>query len=55
MKREFLGLRTAIYKVPDSKWYRTLLGLDPYFDRSFYVGFNVSGFEPCSGRKARSG
>lgn len=49
MKREFLGLRTAIYKVPDiqagKKWYRTILGFDPYFDQPFYVGFNVGGFE----------
>jgi len=45
----FLGLRTAIYYVPDldkaKTWYRTLLGIDPYFDQPFYVGFNVGGFE----------
>jgi catechol 2,3-dioxygenase-like lactoylglutathione lyase family enzyme len=45
----FLGLRTAIYAVPDVPrarvWYRELLGLDPYFDEPFYVGFNVGGFE----------
>src|SRR5262249_13785039 len=43
------GLRTAIYYVPDldkaKTWYRTLLGIDPYFDQPFYVGFNVGGFE----------
>ena len=45
----FLGLRTAIYYVPDIEraktWYRSLLGVDPYFDQPFYVGFNVGGFE----------
>jgi predicted enzyme related to lactoylglutathione lyase len=45
----FLGLRTAIYYVPDIEqakaWYRSVLGIDPYFDQPFYVGFNVGGFE----------
>ncbi len=45
----FLGLRTAIYQVPDLEtaktWYATLLGIAPYFDQPFYVGFNVGGFE----------
>ena len=45
----FLGLRTAIYYVPDLErakaWYRSVLGIDPYFDQPFYVGFNVGGFE----------
>jgi len=45
----FLGLRTAIYYVPDMEkakaWYRTLLGIEPYFDQPFYIGFNVGGFE----------
>ena len=44
-----LGLRTAIYHVPDldraKSWYRSVLGIDPYFDQPFYVGFNVGGFE----------
>jgi predicted enzyme related to lactoylglutathione lyase len=44
-----LGLRTAIYHVPDMErakaWYRTLLGVEPYFDQPFYIGFNVGGFE----------
>lgn len=43
------GLRTVIYKVSDideaREWYRTVLGLKPYFDEPFYVGFNVGGFE----------
>ena len=45
----FLGLRSAIAAVPDlpraKAWYRELLGVEPYFDQPFYVGFNVSGFE----------
>ena len=45
----FLGLRTVVYYVPDMKrardWYATLLGIEPYFDQPFYIGFNVGGFE----------
>ncbi|HEX4965082.1 MAG TPA: VOC family protein [Thermoanaerobaculia bacterium] len=45
----FLGLRTAIYTVPDLErakaWYSALFGAKPYFDEPFYVGFNVGGFE----------
>lgn len=48
-KEEFLGLRTVIYKVDDiqkaKEWYSKVLGKAPYFDESFYVGFNVSGYE----------
>ena len=44
-----LGLRTAIYPAPDlaraKAWYRDLLGVAPYFDQPFYVGFAVGGFE----------
>ena len=44
-----LGLRTAIYPVPDlthgKRWYSAVLGQDPYFDQPFYVGFSVGGFE----------
>ena len=44
-----LGLRTAIYPAPDlgaaKVWYSKLLGLAPYFDEPFYVGFSVGGFE----------
>jgi predicted enzyme related to lactoylglutathione lyase len=44
-----LGLRTAIYRVADlgaaKDWYRSVLGVDPYFDEPFYVGFNAGGFE----------
>ena len=45
----FLGLRTVIYYVPDvakaRDWYAQALGVKPYFDEPFYVGFNVGGFE----------
>jgi len=45
----FLGLRTAVYYAPDldraKAWYRSVLGIDPYFDTPYYVGFNVGGFE----------
>jgi predicted enzyme related to lactoylglutathione lyase len=45
----FLGLRTAAYQVKDlakaKSWYSSVLGLQPYFDQPFYVGFNVGGYE----------
>ena len=45
----FLGLRTAIYHVSDidrgKHWYSKVLGVQPYFDQPFYVGFNVGGYE----------
>jgi predicted enzyme related to lactoylglutathione lyase len=44
-----LGLRTATYHVGDIEqgrdWYAKALGIQPYFDQPFYVGFNVGGFE----------
>lgn len=44
-----LGLRTAIYPVPDlaagKAWYSQVVGQPPYFDEPFYVGFSVGGFE----------
>lgn len=44
-----LGLRTVIYRVNDIEkakaWYSRALGLAPYFDQPFYVGFNVGGYE----------
>ncbi len=46
---QFLGLRTAVYPVNDieraKRWYHDALGIAPYFDQSFYVGFAVGGFE----------
>lgn len=45
----FLGLRTAKYTARDlaaaKEWYAEVLGIAPYFDEPFYVGFNVGGFE----------
>lgn len=45
----FRGLRTAIYPAPDlsaaKAWYTKALGIEPYFDQPFYVGFSVGGFE----------
>ena len=45
----FLGLRTAIYHAPDlakaKSWYSKILGIEPYFDQPFYVGFDVGGYE----------
>jgi len=44
-----LGLRTAIYPITDlaaaKAWYAQALGVAPYFDEPFYVGFSVGGFE----------
>jgi predicted enzyme related to lactoylglutathione lyase len=59
----FLGLRSAIYQVKDLErakdWYRSVLGIGPYFDEPFYVGFNVGGFElglhPAEGANATGG
>ena len=44
-----LGLRTVAYPAPDlaraKQWYAEVLGVPPYFDEPFYVGFSVGGFE----------
>src|SRR5262249_24424200 len=60
-----LGLRTAKYHVDDVErgrdWYTRALGVQPYFDQPFYVGFNVGGFElgldpdPRPGKEAGAG
>ena len=43
------GLRTVIYPVTDLEkgkaWYSEVLGVKPYFDEPFYVGFSAGGFE----------
>ena len=43
------GPRTVVYSVPDlaraKDWYTEALGVKPYFDESYYVGFNVGGYE----------
>src|SRR5262245_14808640 len=45
----FQGLRSVIYHAPDlqraKEWYARALGVQPYFDQPFYVGFNVAGYE----------
>jgi lactoylglutathione lyase len=49
MPSNFLGLRTIGYHVGDiekaKEWYTKILGVDPYFDQPFYVGYNVGGYE----------
>ena len=45
----FRGLYTVLYHAPDiakaKAWYSSVLGIAPYFDEPFYVGFSVSGYE----------
>jgi catechol 2,3-dioxygenase-like lactoylglutathione lyase family enzyme len=45
----FLGLRTVVYPAPDlaasKAWWTAALGVQPYFDQPFYVGFNPGGYE----------
>ena len=45
----FVGLRTVVYPVEDldeaKRWWSGVLGIEPYFDQPFYVGFNVNGYE----------
>ena len=49
MTGTILGLRTTIYKVGDidaaKQWYADAFQVEPYFDESSYVGFNVAGYE----------
>lgn len=44
-----LGLRSALYAAPDleagKRFYTAVLGVAPYFDEPFYVGYAVGGFE----------
>ncbi len=44
-----LGLRTIIYPAPDldaaKAAFTAALGVGPYFDQPFYVGFDVGGYE----------
>ena len=46
---QVLGLRTTIYIVDDlsdaKQWYSKAFETLPYFDESFYVGFNIAGYE----------
>ena len=43
------GLGTVIYHVGDlheaKSWYSRAFQQTPYFDESFYVGFNIGGYE----------
>ena len=43
------GLRTVIYPTTDldaaRSWWTALLGVEPYFDQDFYVGYEVGGYE----------
>ncbi|HQY64782.1 MAG: VOC family protein [Myxococcales bacterium] len=45
----FQGLRTLTLQVTDlaaaKAWYTRAMGVAPYFDEPFYVGFNVGGYE----------
>ena len=45
----FLGLRTQVYPAPDlaasKAWWTEVLGIKPYFDEPFFVGFNPGGYE----------
>ncbi|MFJ9411302.1 VOC family protein [Streptomyces sp. NPDC101393] len=45
----FLGLRVVMYPAPDvvasKAWWTSVLGVEPYFDESYYVGYHVGGFE----------
>jgi len=49
MALPLLGLRTVIYPAPDlaeaTAWWSDLLGVGPYFEEPFYVGFDVGGYE----------
>lgn len=46
---KLLGLRTLIYPSDnletDTAWWSGVLGYAPYFNESFYVGFDVGGYE----------
>ena len=45
----FLGLRTVVLHVHELEaakaWYAKALGIAPYYDTPYYVGFNVAGYE----------
>lgn len=45
----FLGIRTVIYPAPDlaaaKAWWTAILGIEPYFDEPFFVGFSPGGYE----------
>lgn len=43
------GLRTVIYPAPQldasKAWWTQVLGVEPYFDEPFYVGYSIAGYE----------
>jgi len=43
------GLRTVIYPAPEldaaKAWWTQTLGVEPYFDEPFYVGYSIAGYE----------
>lgn len=45
----FLGLRTAVYHVNNidkgKDWYSLAFEINPYFNKPFYVGYDIGGFE----------
>jgi catechol 2,3-dioxygenase-like lactoylglutathione lyase family enzyme len=45
----YLGIRSVIYPAPDltaaRDWFAGVLGIQPYFDEPFYVGFSLGGYE----------
>lgn len=49
MSTSLHGLRTVIYPARDlataTLWWAELLGVRPYFEEPFYVGFEVGGYE----------
>ncbi|TRX61412.1 VOC family protein [Fulvivirga sp. M361] len=49
MAKTFQGLRTTIYRVSDlpkaTAWYAEIFETAPYFNDTFYVGFNIAGYE----------
>lgn len=49
MALSLLGLRTVIYPALDldasKAWWSRLLGVPPYFDEQFYVGYHIAGYE----------
>lgn len=57
----FIGLKTAVYQVKDLQeakaWYARVMGVQPYFDQPFYVGFQTGGSElglaPVKGAEAK--
>jgi predicted enzyme related to lactoylglutathione lyase len=49
MTLKLQGLRTVIYPAADldaaKQWWSAILGIGPYFDQPFYVGYSVAGYE----------